>query len=93
MTLVSGNCLLSGYGKGFDLEFFGHAVGKTNLDIQAMVCGAEQFTGPGILVPTRNAALFGWCLESGLRITQPMNLMSAGLDSEPPGAFLPSISS
>jgi hypothetical protein len=43
-------------------------------------------------VPTRNESLFRWCLESGLRITQPMNLMSTGLYNEPAGAFLSSIS-
>jgi hypothetical protein len=81
---------LTGYAT--DLGFFGHAVGETNLDIQALIGHAQQFTGPGILVPTRNSSLFHWCLENGLRITQPMNLMSTGLYNEPAGAFLPSIS-
>lgn len=79
-------------GYATDIGFFGHAVGETNLDIQALIGDAQQFTGPGILVPTRNESLFRWCLESGLRITQPMNLMSTGLYNEPAGAFLPSIS-
>lgn len=80
---------LTGYAT--DPGFFGHALGETNLDLQALIGHAQQFTGPGILVPTRNAPLFRWCLESGLRIVQPMNLMSTGLYSEPAGAFLPSI--
>jgi hypothetical protein len=42
-------------------------------------------------VPTRNAALFRWCLESGLRVVQPMTLMTIGLYNEPAGAYLPSI--
>ncbi len=88
--VVERNGGLTGYAT--DLGFFGHAVGETDLDIQALIGNAEQFTGPGILVPTRNASLFHWCLESGLRIIQPMNLMSTGLYSEPAGAFLPSIS-
>jgi len=73
------------------LGFFGHSVGETNLDLQALIASAESFAGPGILVPIRNAALFRWCLEQGLRVTQPMTLMSMGLYNEPEGAFLPSI--
>jgi hypothetical protein len=32
-----------------------------------------------------------WCLDNGLRIVQPMTLMSKGLYNEPAGAWLPSI--
>jgi hypothetical protein len=71
--------------------FFGHAVGESNEDLQALIAAASQFQGPGILVPTRNAALFRWCLESGLRVVQPMTLMTMGLYNEPAGAYLPSI--
>jgi len=73
------------------LAFFGHSVGETNLDVEALIGAADSFGGPGILVPTRNAALFRWCLESGLRVVQPMTLMSLGLYNEPEGAWLPSI--
>ena len=73
------------------VAFFGHAVGETNSDLQALISAATEFQGPGILVPTRNAALFRWCLESGLRVVQPMTLMTTGLYNEPAGAYLPSI--
>ena len=53
--------------------------------------GSDGIQGPGIFVPTRNAALFRWCLESGLRVVQPMTLMTIGLYNEPAGAYLPSI--
>ncbi len=59
---------------------------------QALIASADTFLGPGILVPTRNAALFRWCLAQGLRVTQPMTLMSLGLYNNPAGAFLPSVS-
>ncbi|MER3423912.1 MAG: GNAT family N-acetyltransferase, partial [Nitrospiraceae bacterium] len=45
----------------------------------------------GFLLPTRNADLFRWCLEQGLRVVQPMTLMSQGLYQKPAGTFLPSI--
>lgn len=73
------------------LGFFGHTVGESNLDVQALIASADAFAGPGILVPTRNAGLFRWCLENGLRVVQPMTLMSSGFYQEPAGAFLPSI--
>jgi len=73
------------------LAFFGHATAETNLDLQALIASAESFGGPGILVPSRSSALFRWCLENGLRVTQPMTLMSAGLYNEPAGAWLPSV--
>jgi GNAT superfamily N-acetyltransferase len=73
------------------LAFFGHAVAETNLDLQALIASAEAFAGPGIIVPTRNSDLFRWCLENGLRVVQPMTLMSTGLYNEPAGAYLPSV--
>ncbi len=73
------------------IGFFGHAVGETNKDVKALIGAAKEFAGPGFLLPTRNGELFRWCLNKGLRITQPMTLMSRGLYNEPVGAFLPSI--
>jgi GNAT superfamily N-acetyltransferase len=73
------------------LAFFGHAVGETNLDLEALIAAAESFQGPGILVPSRNAELFRWCLGHGLRVVEPMTLMTIGLYNEPVGAYLPSI--
>jgi GNAT superfamily N-acetyltransferase len=73
------------------MAFFGHAVAETNLDLQALIASAEEFAGPGILVPTRKAALFRWCIENGLRVVEPMTLMTLGLYNEPSGAYLPSI--
>jgi GNAT superfamily N-acetyltransferase len=71
--------------------FFGHAVGETNADLQALIGDAKAIAGPGFLLPSRNAELFRWCLAHGLRVVQPMTLMSVGLYNEPAGAFLPSI--
>ena len=73
------------------IGFFGHAVGETNKDVKALIGAAKEFAGPGFLLPTRNGDLFRWCLSNGLRITEPMTLMSKGLYNEPAGAFLPSI--
>jgi predicted N-acetyltransferase YhbS len=73
------------------IGFFGHAVGRTNEELKALIGAAPVFQSPGFLLPTRNAELFRWCLEHGLRVIYPMTLMSHGLYQEPSGAFLPSI--
>jgi N-acetylglutamate synthase-like GNAT family acetyltransferase len=73
------------------IGFFGHAVGETNEDMKAMIGAATCIAGPGLLMPSRNAELFAWCLNRGLRVVQPMTLMSLDLYNEPAGAFLPSV--
>jgi predicted N-acetyltransferase YhbS len=73
------------------MAFWAHAVGETNEDLKALIAAAAAFQGPGIIIPTRNAELFRWCLDSGLRVVQPLTLMTMGLYNEPAGAYLPSI--
>lgn len=74
------------------LAFFGHAACESNQDLQALLTSVDSFGGAGLLLPTRNAEVFRWCLANGLRVVEPMSLMSTGLYSEPSGAWLPSIS-
>jgi GNAT superfamily N-acetyltransferase len=74
-----------------DLSFFGHTTCESNQDLQALLASVESFGGPGILLPSRNTEMLRWCLANGLRVTQPMTLMSIGLYNEPRGAWLPSI--
>jgi hypothetical protein len=78
-------------GYATEVGFFGYSVGETNEDLKALIGVAQAFSGPGFLLPTRNGALLRWCLERGLRIVQPMTLMSMGPYQEPKGAFIPSI--
>jgi len=80
---------ITGYASAFG--YLGHAVGESNLDLQALIAAAESYDWPGIIVPTRNSELFRWCLESGLRVVHPMTLMTIGLYNEPVGAYLPSV--
>jgi predicted N-acetyltransferase YhbS len=73
------------------LAFYGHATTETDLDLLALISSPDSFGGPGILLPLRNSAVLQWCLANGLRIVQPMTLMSLGLYNEPAGAWFPSI--
>jgi predicted N-acetyltransferase YhbS len=74
-----------------DLGSSGHAVGESNSDLKALIGAAKAFSGPGFFLPARNGELFRWCLDHGLRVVQPMTLMTMGLYSDPTGPFLPSI--
>jgi predicted N-acetyltransferase YhbS len=88
-TVVERDDRVTGYAT--IIGFFGHAVGESNPDVKALIGTAKEFAGPGFLLPMRNTELFQWCLEQGLRVTQPMTLMSKGFYQEPAGSFLPSI--
>ena len=88
-TIVEHGGRVTGYATV--IGFFGHAVGESNRELQALIGAAKAFAGPGFLLPTRNTNLLRWCLQHGLRVTQPMTLMSLGLYNEPTGAFLPSV--
>ena len=80
---------ITGYASGFG--YFGHAVGESNVDVQALIGASSGYGGPAMLVPTRNAELLRWMLATGFRIAYPMTLMTMGLYNEPSGAYLPSI--
>jgi predicted N-acetyltransferase YhbS len=88
-TVVERDGRITGYATV--LGFAGHAVAETNPDLQALIGAAPVILGPGLLLPTRNGDLFRWCLARGLRVTQPLTLMSLGLYNEPNGVFLPSV--
>lgn len=87
-TVVEHGGRISGYATA--LAFFGHAVGETADDVEALIGAASSFGGPGMLVPA-DSPLFPWCLANGLRVNQFMTLMSVGLYNQPAGSFLPSI--
>lgn len=88
-TVVERDGRITGYATM--VGFFGHAVGYSNEELKALMGAAHEFPGAGFLLPTRNTELLRWCLDHGLRIVQPMTLMTIGLYNEPRGAFLPSV--
>jgi hypothetical protein len=80
---------ISGYTAG--IGWFTHTLGESSSDLKALIGSATEYTGPGFLLPTRNAELFRWCLTHGLRVVQQMTLMTIGLYNEPQGAYLPGV--
>jgi predicted N-acetyltransferase YhbS len=87
--VVEHNGTITGYTT--QVAFFGHSVARTNNELKALIGSAGEYGGPGFLLPSRNSGLFRWCLNQGLKVVQPMSLMSKGLYNEPKGSFLPSV--
>ena len=79
----------TGYATGVGYGW--HAVGETNEDLISILRSAKNIIGLGVLVPSRNHGLLGWCLDHGLRLVQQSTLMTTGLYNEPQGSYLPSI--
>jgi hypothetical protein len=70
-----------------------HAAAEGEEDMRALLAGAAAATGAplSLLLPTRQAGLFRWCLSRGLRVVKPMTLMAMGEYREPRGSFYPSV--
>lgn len=70
-----------------------HAVAETEDDMRALLTGASnQCAEPlSVMLPTRQATLFRWCLKNGMKVVKPMTLMSMGEYHEPRGCYLPSV--
>lgn len=70
-----------------------HAVAETEDDMRALLIGVgNQCDGPlSVILPTRQATLFRWCLKNGMKAIKPMTLMTMGEYHEPRGCYLPSV--
>lgn len=71
-----------------------HAVAETTEAMQNLLLGAAKVTGGplSLLLPTRQAELFRWCLSQKLRVVKPGNLMAMGEYQQPAtGCYLPSV--
>ena len=95
-VVLTGN-KITGYTSG--LTYFNHSVGLVNDDLKALIASetstdttaSESYGGPGILIPTRNAELFRWCINNNLRLVHQLTLMTVGMYNEPAGCYMPSI--
>ena len=73
--------------------FANHGVAEAEDDMSALLLGIHlAIAGPlCFLLPIRQASLFRWCLEHGLRVVMPMTLMAMGEYREPAGCHFPSV--
>lgn len=69
-----------------------HGVAESEDDMEALLLGAGAAIDEPLafLVPLRSD-LLRWCLDEGLRLVKPMNLMALGEYRDPRGAWLPSV--
>jgi predicted N-acetyltransferase YhbS len=69
-----------------------HGVAESEEDMKSLLLGAAAAIEESLafLVPLRSG-LFRWCLEEGLRLVKPMNLMALGDYQDPRGAWFPSV--
>jgi predicted N-acetyltransferase YhbS len=68
-----------------------HGVADSEDDMRALIKGAVSATGPAsFLLPTRQEALFSWCLNQGLKAVKPMTLMTIGQYQETDRPYMPS---
>jgi predicted N-acetyltransferase YhbS len=69
-----------------------HGVAESEADMKGLLLGAAAAVDKplGLLVPLRSG-LFRWCLDEGLRVLKPMNLMALGEYREPRGSWFPSV--
>jgi predicted N-acetyltransferase YhbS len=69
-----------------------HGVAESDDDMKGLLLGAAAAAEEPLafLVPLRSG-LFRWCLEEGLRLVKPMNVMTLGDYQEPRGGWFPSV--
>lgn len=70
-----------------------YAVAESEHDMRALLAGVVALGDRplSLLLPTRQADLFRWCLANGLRVVKPLTLMTMGAYAEPRGCYLPSV--
>ena len=88
-TVVEQGGRVVGYASS--VGFLGHAVAEHDDALKALIGAAPSFFGPGFILPTGNGDVLRWCLSHGLRVVQPLTLMTIGEYQEPAGPYMPSI--
>jgi GNAT superfamily N-acetyltransferase len=84
---------VTAYGSALTFWALNHAVAESEEDMRALLTGASLASAEPLsfILPTRQAALFRWCLQQGLRVIKPMTLMAMGQYQNPQGCYLPSV--
>jgi ribosomal protein S18 acetylase RimI-like enzyme len=84
---------LTGYLSAPGLWLVNHGIAETEADMAALLAGAAAAAAApvSLLLPTRQAGLFRWCLGAGMRVVKPMTLMARGDYQEPRGSWFPSV--
>lgn len=73
------------------IGFSGFSVASTNDVLKSLIVNQSRIERPGVLIPATNHSMVKWCVDSGLKINQSMNLMTLGEYEKPIGRWFPSI--
>lgn len=81
------------YASTVSMWHLNHGVAETESDMRALLIGASEQLDETVsfLLPTRQASFHRWALQSGLRMIQPLTLMTMGEYHEPKGIWFPSV--
>lgn len=84
---------IAAYASALHFWAFSHGVAETVEDFEALLLGfaAARRDPLWFLLPTRQAAVFHWCLNEGLRVQKPLNLMALGFYQKPTACWFPSV--
>ncbi len=84
---------ITGYLTAPGFWIMNHGVAETEADMRAILAGAAATAAEpvSLLLPSRQAGLFRWCLGEGMRVVQPMTLMTTGYYQPPAGSWFPSV--
>jgi predicted N-acetyltransferase YhbS len=84
---------ITGYLTNPALWLMNHGVAESEDDMTALLLGAAglQAEPLSFLLPTRQSALFRWCLAEGLKSVMPMTLMTMGEYRTPMATYVPSV--
>lgn len=76
-----------------DLSTEGYTLGESEADVQALILhiAAQKSSQLAFLVPHSYPNLLRWCIDEGLHITKPLNLMVKGQYQKPKGIYLPNL--
>ncbi len=91
--VVERNGRVAGYLTAPGLWLANHGVAETEEDMAALLTGAATARSEpvSLLLPTRQAGLFRWCLAAGMRVVKPMTLMAKGGYRAPARCWYPSV--
>jgi hypothetical protein len=64
--------VITGFAAGIGI--LGHAVAKSNDDLNTLIANASAIVGLGFFAPGRNHEIIKWLLESGFHIGWPVGL-------------------
>ena len=92
LLVVERSSKIVGYMTAPSLWLANHGVAHSASDMHAMILGAADLNpNVSFLLPTRQPALFRWCLDHGMKAAKPMTIMAKGNYRRPTRPYMSSV--